>query len=189
MSSSSARLDLRKARVLVVDDNPHALELLSQILLGFRVEQTKACGSPEEARILLTSTSFDLLIFDGEMPNESGISLTQHVRRHADQPNYMTPIILVSGHTPVGKVLRARDAGANTLIKKPVAPAILLSRIERLARQTRQFVATERYAGPDRRFKNLPLMPGSEERRAEALALTSVPDRAMSQDDVTALFG
>ncbi len=189
MPPSSSRIDLRRASILIVDDNLHALELLSQILLGFRVENAKACSSPAEARALLTQTHFDLLIIDGEMPNEDGINLTQHIRRHADQPNYMAPIILVSGHTPVAKVINARDAGANTLIKKPVAPAVLLGRIERLARQTRQFIATERYAGPDRRFRSRPLPPGAEERRAEALALTAVPDRALSQDDVNALFG
>lgn len=187
--AAATRLDLRKAKVLLVDDNPQSLELISQILIGFRVEKTTGCRSPEEAREALSLSSFDLVIIDGEMPNEDGISLTRHIRREPDQPNFTAPIILVSGHTPTEKVLRARDAGANMIVKKPIAPAVLLSRIEWLARNTREFVTTPTYCGPDRRFQHLPLPDGIEERRAEAIALTAHPDRAMSQNDVDALFG
>jgi CheY-like chemotaxis protein len=186
---SSTRLDLRKAKTLVVDDNPTSLDLMAQILMGFRIQQTKSCTSAAEARELIGTTAFDLIIIDAEMPDEDGVRLTRHVRQHRDLPNFTAPIILVSANTPREKILGARDAGANMVVKKPIAPAILLSRIEWLARNTREFVTTDSYSGPDRRLKNLPLPEGVEERRADAIALTATPDRAMSQDDVDSLFG
>lgn len=189
MLHSTSRLDLRKTKVLLVDDNPQSLELMTQILLGFRVDKTSGCRSPEEARDLLVSAIFDLIIIDGEMPNEDGISLTRHIRSEPNQPNFTAPIIVVSGHTPAEKVIRARDAGANMIIKKPIAPSVLLSRIEWLARNSREFVTTSSYCGPDRRFQHLPLPEGLPERRSDAIALTANPERAMSQNDVDALFG
>ena len=186
---STSRLDLRKAKVLLVDDNPQSLEIMTQILMGFRVEKITGCRSPEEGRECLASAIFDLVVIDGEMPHEDGISLTRHIRHEPDQPNFTAPIIVVSGHTPKDKVIRARDAGANMIIKKPIAPAVLLSRIEWLARNTREFVSTSTYCGPDRRFQHLPLPEGLPERRSDTIALTANPDRAMSQNDVDALFG
>jgi DNA-binding response OmpR family regulator len=189
MKLSSTRLDLRKAKILLVDDNAQSLELLVQIMVGFQATRAKTCSSAEECRKVIVAEPFDLIIIDAEMPNEDGISLTRHVRSDADQPNFVTPIILVSSFTPVEKIVRCRDAGGNMVVKKPIAPAVLLSRIEWLARNTREFVVTANYSGPDRRFKNHPLPDGVEERRAGAIALIASSDRAMSQDDVDSLFG
>lgn len=189
MASSSGRLDLRKARTLVVDDNSTSLDLMSQILLGFRVQNAKTCNSAKEARELLAGAAFDLIIIDAEMPDEDGLGLTRHIRQQPAGPNFTAPIILVSASTPREKILEARDAGANIVVKKPIAPAVLLSRIEWLARNTREFVTSTTYCGPDRRVKNLPLPDGVQERRADAIALSATPDRAMSQDDVDSLFG
>jgi CheY-like chemotaxis protein len=182
-------MDLRRAKVLLVDDNPHSLDLMAQVLRGFRVAGTVPCRSIAEARENFSTQAFDLLIIDAEMPEEDGISLTLEVRSQPRLPNFTAPIILVSAHTPAEKVQRARDAGANLVVKKPIAPAILLDRLEWLARETRDFVKADGYCGPDRRYKNRPLPSGQEERRAGALALTSDMDRKMSQDDIDALFG
>ncbi|RYG87610.1 MAG: response regulator, partial [Alphaproteobacteria bacterium] len=122
-------------------------------------------------------------------PEDDGFSLTRRLRFDSAALNATTPIIIVSGHTPLKKVARARDAGANLVVKKPIAPSTLLDRIARLGRHVRQFVISDAYVGPDRRFRKGPLPAGIEERRAEALALTSVPERAMSQDDIDSLFG
>jgi len=182
-------MDLRRAKVLLVDDNPHSLDLMAQVLRGFRVGGAFSCRSAEEARETIATQTFDLLIIDSEMPGDDGISLTREVRSQPKSPNFTAPIVLVSAYTPFEKVVRARDAGANLVVKKPIAPAILLNRIEWLARETRDFVTADGYCGPDRRYKNMPLAKGQPERRAGALALTSDMDRKMSQDDIDALFG
>ncbi|MFN3584502.1 response regulator [Phenylobacterium sp.] len=189
MLSSSTRLDLRKAKVLLVDDNPQSLELMTQVLMGFRVGRITACRSAEEARESASAVPYDLLIIDDEMPEEDGISLTRHIRRQPEGPNFTAPIVMVSGNTPLEKVITARDAGANMIVKKPIAPGVLLSRIEWLARNNRQFVTTESYCGPDRRIKQQLLPEGIPERRSSAIALVSNPVRAMSQDEVDSLFG
>tara|TARA_R110002124_G_scaffold29919_9_gene103546 strand:+ start:2745 stop:3314 length:570 start_codon:yes stop_codon:yes gene_type:complete len=189
MSPSPKRLDLRRANALLVDDNPQSLDLLAQVLAGFRMREIKSCRSAAEARDIVNSQGFDLILIDFEMPDEDGLSLVRHIRSQQQLPNYTTPIVILHGFTPAGMVSRARDAGANMVVRKPIAPSILLSRIEWIARNDREFVAADGYNGPDRRFRHVPLDEDREERRADALALVSDPTRALSQDEVSALFG
>ena len=65
---------------------------------------------------------------------------------------------------------------------------VLLSRLEWIARSNREFITADGYNGPDRRFRQVPLAEDQQERRAEALALIADPTRALSQDDISALF-
>lgn len=189
MQLSAARVDLSKSSFLAIDDSAQSLDIMYQILTGFRVGKVRTSKSPDEARDLLSRSRFDLVLIDCEMPNEDGIYVTRHVRSNPDLPNFSTPIVLVSAHTPLDKVHRARDAGANLVVKKPVSPGILLSRIQWLGRSSRQFIISEGYSGPDRRIRKMPLPEGLAERRAQAIALTANADHAMSQDEVDSLFG
>lgn len=188
MDSASKRLNLRKANFLIVDDNTQSLELISQILLGFQVGKIKGCRSGQEADEQLASTAYDLILIDGEMPDEDGYALTHRIRHEPEKPNFTTSILLVSASTSLTKILKARNAGANMVIKKPISPAVLLDRLVWLASNSRKFITSESYCGPDRRLKSIPLAEGQEERRADALALAASPERAMSQDEVDGLF-
>lgn len=188
MLARATRLDMQRANVLLVDDSAQSLELISQILMGFRVKNIKPCRSADEARELLPRHRFDMMLIDADMPTEDGVSLVRGIRQNAADPNHTAPIMVVSGFTPAHRVAQARDAGANIIVKKPIAPAVLLSRIEWLARNTREFVLSATYCGPDRRFQTVPLPDGCEERRADAIALAATPEREMSQDDVDSLF-
>lgn len=131
---------------------------------------------------------FDLILVDFEMPGEDGPSLVQHIRSEPRQPNHTAPIVMLNGSTSLQTVARARDAGANMVVKKPIAPTILLDRIEWIARNNRDFIGSSGYCGPDRRFRNVPRPQDAEERRADAAALVADPTRLMSQDEVSSLF-
>lgn len=138
---------------------------------------------------MVAAERFDLILVDFEMPGEDGPSLVQFIRSEPKQPNHTAPIVMLDGSTSLRTVTRARDVGANMVVKKPIAPTILLNRIEWIARNNRDFIGSSGYCGPDRRFKNLPLAQDAEERRAAAAALVSDPARVMSQDEVSSLFG
>ncbi|WP_421729604.1 response regulator [Brevundimonas sp.] len=189
MPPPATRLNLGKSRALLVDDNQASLDLLSQVLAGFHLQRLRTCLSAAEARGLVSAEKFDLIFIDYAMPGEDGLHLARHIRSDPMSPNQTAPIVILHGFTPEDMVMNARDAGANMIIRKPVVPAILLSRLEWIARDTREFVDSARYRGPDRRIRSAPLSPDVPERRADALALIGDLNRAMSQDDVTALFG
>lgn len=182
------RLNPSKASILVVDDNPQAMEIMSQILLGLGVSRTTKCAGAEEARRALVNATFNLAIIDGEMPDQDGFALTSWLRLDPMGRNYTLPVVLATANPSSASVCAARDCGANYVVAKPIIPGVLLDRMEWIARTTRQFVTSDTYRGPDRRFQNLPLLPGMEERREENLRLVSEPERALSQDEVNSLF-
>lgn len=185
----NARLDLKRVKMLIVDDNQQAIDILVQALLGFCVRNPVRARSYEEAAEFLSVDTFDLVIADGEMPERDGFDLTELIRSNPDSPNYTVPIMILSSYTPRQKVIRARDAGANLVVTKPIIPAVLLGRLEWLAKHPRQFVTSPGYSGPDRRFKKVPLPEGIPERRADTLRLTAQPERAMSQNEIDSIFG
>lgn len=189
MTGQIRSLNLREASVLAVDDNPASMELLKQIVTGFRIGHFTECSAPEEARRMIATEPFDLVIIDGEMPDQSGLELTRFVRSRVDETNFTVPIMIVTGSTAPTLVRQARDSGANMVISKPISPAALLSRIDWIGRNSRPFVVSETYCGPDRRFRLGAPPAGVDERRAHAIALTSEPDREMSQADLDSLFG
>jgi DNA-binding response OmpR family regulator len=89
------------------------------------------------------------------------------VRRHADEANRFVPAIIVTGHTRISQVARARDCGAHFIIAKPITPKIILERIFWVGRETRMFIESDTYCGLDRRFKTEGPPAGMRGRRSE----------------------
>lgn len=189
MSFPQTKLDLRRARVVVVDDSPKASEILCTILRGFHVREPSEFTSIEAAKQFAQTQPVDLILADCEMPGEGGIEFARWLRSDPNKPNFSVPIVLLSAYASFVRAITARDAGANMILAKPVAPSALLSRIEWVARNPRPFVVCETYCGPDRRFKAGLAPNGMPERRADAIALTADAERALSQNDIDSLFG
>lgn len=182
------RFDFGRSKILAVDDNQSSLDIIVQVLLGFGVRSSTTCRTVAEGLEKLSAEPFDLIIADAEMPGDNGFDLVHRLRRLDKSQNLTTPVILSSGYTPLEKVHRARDAGANLVILKPIIPAVLLSHIKFLARVKRDFVQSPSYCGPDRRVRKLPLPDGVDERRAENIKMLAQPDRAMAQNEIDSLF-
>ena len=178
MASSLTRLNLSRARLLVVDDEEPSMEIVSSTLLGFGVTQARKSRSAAEARGEVAQLAFDLLLVDQEMPEEDGLAFCRSVRADPASRNYTTPLILLTALPSLELVAQARDAGAHFVIAKPVSPAVLLQRIEWIARSGRDFVTSDGYRGPDRRFQDLP-PPGGAERRSGQVRSAPPPQAAV----------
>lgn len=176
--------NLGKAVVMVVDDNPFSMRLITQTLLGFGVQTRFRCSSAEEAQAILGAATVDLLIVDTEMPGVDGYDLIHHLRR-SDGENAWIPIIMVAGHTPHDKVTKARDCGANFVIALPLSPQVLLQRILWVARDSRRMLQSAGYYGPDRRFREYGPPEGVEERRKSVLraAAKAAAEAGQTPDD------
>ncbi len=188
MSLATTRLGLKSVQPMIVDANAQALDVIGAILMGFGINRTVKCQSAAEAREMLPTRLFDLIIVDCEMPDEDGHSLVRHIRSNPQSPNFTAPILMMSAVTPRSKVEAARDDGANFTIVKPVSPTILLERMLWIAQSNRLFISDPGYCGPDRRFRTVPLQSGVTERRNADLILTAKPERALSQDEIDGLF-
>jgi len=65
------------------------------------------------------------------------------------------PIIMLTGHTEMHRVIEARDSGVHEFIAKPISAKGLYSRIKSIIDKPRQFVRVGLYFGPDRRRRQV----------------------------------
>lgn len=113
-------------RVLVVDDDEIALELLREALAGAGYEVSVAHHGREALEILRTGL-YRLVISDWEMPEMNGIELCRRIReRHFASYVY---IILVTSRDGTDNVIEGLDAGADDFVTKPFHPAELRVRV------------------------------------------------------------
>jgi DNA-binding response OmpR family regulator len=174
--------------VLAVEDSAPAMEVLTQILLGFGVNRAVKCRSFDDARQAAVATSFDLILVDDDALSEDGARFVSEVRGDPNGCNYTSPVIMLCPSATADRVRRLRDIGAHFVVGKPISPGVLLQRIAWIAHEKRAFVTSDAYRGPDRRFKSQPPPKGIAERRAEALRLMEEPTRALGQGEIDSLF-
>ncbi len=161
----SDKLNLERVRFLLVDDNPQALNITTQVVTGYGVRKITKCGSAREARTAISNMTFDFILTDAQMPEEDGYSLVSWLRREAPEQNRFVPVIIVTGHTRQGQVMQARDCGVHAIVAKPLTPRVLLERIYWVAHDDRKFIECDTYVGPDRRFHSLGPPMGMHGRR------------------------
>jgi putative two-component system response regulator len=113
-------------RVLIVDDDDIARELLTETLSGAGYEVSAACDGREALEVLRTGV-FRLVISDWEMPEMNGLELCRRIRdRHFSSYVYM---ILVTSRDGTDNVVEGLNAGADDFITKPFHPAELCVRV------------------------------------------------------------
>lgn len=152
---SRDRLNLDGASILLLDDTPIGMSILVQIVTGLGAKILHRCTTFEEAKHAAGTCVLDLAIIDAMPPSGAGYEFVRWLRTNATEPNRYVPVLLTTGHTPARDVFRARDAGSNLMIRKPIVPKVMAERILRATMEGRQFVLTDGYAGPDRRFRDL----------------------------------
>ena len=118
--------------ILVVEDDPRLRERLGRYLTGEGFRVTLAADAAE-ARVQLRAISPDLLVLDVMMPGESGLELTEALRRERhDTP----PILLLTARGAPEDRIAGFEAGADDYLGKPFEPRELVLRIRALLRRT-----------------------------------------------------
>jgi PAS domain S-box-containing protein len=118
--------DQRDALVLVAEDNPISLELLTDYLVneGYRVVQAR---SGSEAVNLVEHQRPDLVIMDVQMPGTDGIAASQQIRRLEDPILAVVPIIAVTALAMPGDRERCLLAGMDEYFSKPINLKMLVN--------------------------------------------------------------
>jgi len=124
------------ARVLIVDDDPRNVRLLSSLLTG-RGYDVLAAGSGEEAMRLLSDrrpatgeAPADILLMDTMMQGLSGFDVCRRLR--SDLATRALPILMVISLNSVEDKERALEAGADDFISKPIHSVELFARVRSL---------------------------------------------------------
>lgn len=118
--------DGSRGRILVVDDDPGLLKLLT---IRLRAEQyeVEAVESAEEALGVLTRFRPDLVISDLRMANMDGIELLREI--HRKQPGLC--VLLLTAHGTIPDAVAATQSGAFGFLTKPVDKIELFEHVER----------------------------------------------------------
>jgi len=112
---------LAGVKVLVVDDDPGARELMRDILRGYGAEVILADSGPTALRQLVSQRPH-VLLADLGMPEMDGLALMEQVRALDADFGGRTPAVAVTAHALPKDRLRALQAGYQNHVAKPIEP-------------------------------------------------------------------
>ena len=128
MDMNATEIDILKARILIVDDQPANVQLLEQLLSQAGYTGVASTMQPKEVGPLHEANSYDLILLDLKMPGMDGFQVMEGLKAnikpatasedlHQGQLSSYLPVIVLTAE-PSHK-LRALNAGARDFISKP----------------------------------------------------------------------
>ena len=120
--------DVRRARVLVVDDQPVNVQLLEYLLKTTGYENVHSTTDPRQVVALHLKYRFDLIILDLHMPHMDGFQVMEALKPLESES--WLPVLVVTAEPD--KKLAALEAGARDFIGKPLDTVEVMTRIRNL---------------------------------------------------------
>ena len=121
-------------KVLVVDDDPQTLQLMSHIVRAQGYEVTTAISGAEALQQVSASRP-DVMLLDVMMPEMDGVEVCRRLRANKSYADL--PILLLTALAEPGNHADGLLAGADDYIAKPVDPVLLVARIKSVLRRSR----------------------------------------------------
>ncbi len=114
-------------KILIVDDEPDMLKLLSMILREKTSYSVTTTNNPIEALELTRSGNFDLVITDLKMPGLDGLQLLEEVKKRDED----VPVIIITAYGTIDAATEAIEKGGFDFITKPFKKEQILFTIEK----------------------------------------------------------
>lgn len=128
-SKSSGLRSTKGARVLVVDDNPDLLKLMSMRLKPMHFE-VKTAESGFEALGVMSIWVPDIVITDLQMPNFDGLEFFEKI--HSQYP--LLPVIILTAHGTIPDAVKATQSGVASFLTKPFEGDSLIAELKKILR-------------------------------------------------------
>jgi len=130
MSKSSASKDVRRERILIVEDDKALREGLA-INLRMQDYDVHLAADGEEGMRMAFDSSPDLIVLDIMMPSWSGLDILEELRkRHED-----VPVLILSARNTTPDKVRGLNLGADDYMSKPFDLPELLARVKAMLRR------------------------------------------------------
>ncbi len=121
-------MNIKKARVLVVDEILSMRRVVTGVLKSMGIESTVESTSVKDAVSRLSSTDFDLVITEITLHDGDGFMILKHVRESVTYKNI--PVVFVTSETRKAVVMNAIESGISGYLVKPFAPMALQEKLE-----------------------------------------------------------
>jgi two-component system cell cycle response regulator DivK len=130
-TSTKASIDPKEAHILVVEDNVSNFVLIARLLAFMGVQKcewkTTGWGVVEFAN---TMSRVDLVLMDLRLPHEDGYDALRQIR--ADKRLENTQVVVVTAHGSQEEMQKARDAGFDGFLSKPLDADLFPEQIRKI---------------------------------------------------------
>ncbi|MBU0675351.1 MAG: response regulator [Proteobacteria bacterium] len=177
-------------RVLLVDDEDGFLELMYRMVSSFGyVCQT--AKNAEEALVILSRETFNILLTDMMMPGMDGMELLKHCRQHFPDME----VIVLTGYSKIYSYTDVIKRGATDFIEKPVGIDELCAKLQRVSREQdlrsslrleimERIKAEAELQNHQEKLNDIIDQRTHELQRSNALLLAEVDERIMAEQEL-----
>lgn len=106
-------------RILVVDDNVLNRRVVSSLLNGTMITIDEA-ESGYECLSKIRDTQYDIIFLDRMMPDMDGVETVKHIKNSPDNPNRLTPVIMLTADVSGNSQDEFRKSGFDAYLSKPL---------------------------------------------------------------------
>ncbi len=129
-------------KILIIDDESINAETIKDTLEDVNYEVVLA-DSANEAKVIVKSQTFDLIMMDVWMPGQDGMSLLEEWVAQG----FFMPVVMMSGHAEHKDVVKAIKLGAVDFLKKPLHDILPL--VRRILSEQALAIVDEKISGID----------------------------------------
>ena len=122
---------LEGTRVLVVEEDPDARQLLAKILENTQAD-VRQTGGAKDALDIVRMWKPHVILSGLVPPDEDGISFIERIRASDDTAEREVPVLALSAYARAGDREKALESGFTSYLQKPVDPVALATEIARL---------------------------------------------------------
>ncbi len=182
----------RNVRVVVLDSNDHSRQFIVSLLQTIGLTDVDAFATAEESIASLETGGGGAVAEEGVVAKAKGqVLIVENARGGMDGPAFVRylrqvvggrlaylPVIMIAARADRETVNRARNAGVNEFMAKPVSAGGLAARLQAVLDAPRPFVRTGDYFGPDRRRRQITFT--GPDRRSKAPEGAGTPEKDVS---------
>jgi CheY-like chemotaxis protein len=183
--SNSRAERLAGVRILIVISSERAGDLVKRIFTALGFSNIHVAADAVEAVQYLRDIKMNLIVADADINVRnsvrnhdkhvsgfdtiqlSGIEFIHRLRSAKSSPTPFIPVLMLMDHARMGEVTKARDAGVNEIVLKPLEAKNFCERLIALIDSPRPYVTAPAYHGPCRRSKKGVSPTGAERRLRE----------------------
>lgn len=140
----------KNAHILIVDDMPHNIEILTELLQPENYH-VHSVSDGSQALEFVKTQKIDLILLDIRMPNLNGFDTCRQLKKHKDTE--AIPIIMITASNKKEDIIKSFEAGAVDYVTYPFEATELLSRVNSYLRNHFLYVELKHQVEENTRLK------------------------------------